>query len=61
MKRVIAFLAILAGGFALACLGIGLVISAFAGKRITKAGQIRAVIGGVLIAAVLLACLMFLN
>lgn len=45
-----AFFAVLLGIPALAFIGIGLVISAFvSGKRgITKAGKVRAVIGGVL-------------
>lgn len=34
----------------IACVGVGLVISAFVGRKFTKAGKIRAIIGGALIA-----------
>lgn len=46
-----AFFAVLLGGLGLAFVGIGLVISAFAGRRrkLTKAGIVRAAIGGALI------------
>lgn len=55
------FIALLAGGFAVACFGIGLVISAFIKGKPTKAGRVRAVIGGVLIAACLAVCFVYLD
>lgn len=61
MKNGIAFLAILAGGFAAACLGVGLVISAFARGKPTKAGIVRAIIGGVLVAICVTMSCIYLN
>ena len=61
MRKGIVFLAIIAGGFALACLGIGLVISAFIGGKMTKAGRVRVVIGGALIAVCLTAYFVFID
>lgn len=39
---------LLLGGLALALVGIGLVISAFIGGKVTKAGRVRAIVGGAL-------------
>ena len=61
MNKGIAFLAILAGGFAAACLGLGLIISAFVKGKPTKAGVVRAVIGAVLVAVCAAACCVYLN
>lgn len=61
MSKGITFVALLAGGLALACLGVGLVISAFVKGKPTKAGRVRAVIGGVLIAACTAAYFVFLD
>lgn len=58
MNKEMAFFALLVGVFAAGLLGVGLVISAFIGKRVTKAGRVRAVIGAVLIALCVTAVLM---
>lgn len=61
MNKGITFLAILAGGFGVACLGVGLIISAFIKGKPTKAGIVRAIIGAVLAAACVTACCIYLN
>lgn len=61
MNKGFTFVLLLAGGFAVACLGIGLVISAFAGGKLTKAGRVRAIVGGALTLACLAVYLIFLN
>lgn len=49
MSGTVGFLAALGGVLVIVCLGIGLVISAFVRGKPTKAGWIRAGIGGVLL------------
>lgn len=61
MNKGITFLAILAGGFAVACLGVGLVISAFIKGKPTKAGIVRAIVGAALVAFCVTACCVYLN
>lgn len=61
MNKEAAFFACLAGGLVLALLGVGLVISAFVGKKFTKAGRVRAIVGGVLVAVCLAAYLVFVK
>lgn len=61
MNREIAFLLLLSGGLLVVCLGVGLVISAFVARKPTKAGRVRAVIGGVLIAACTAAYFVFIK
>ena len=61
MSKQIAFLLLLASGLLAVCLGVGLVISAFVGGRLTKAGRVRAVVGGVLIAVCAAACFIFVR
>ena len=56
-----AFFALLIGCIALVCVGAGLVISAFIGKKITKSGIIRAIIGGVFIAAAAVFCIVIIR
>lgn len=55
------FFVCLAGGLVLAMLGVGLVISAFVGKRFTKAARVRAIVGGVLVAVCLAAYFLFVK
>lgn len=55
------FLLLLLGGLVVACLGVGLVISAFIGGKPTKAGRVRAIVGGVIIAASLAAYFVFVE
>lgn len=50
MNKETTFLLMLIGIAVIACVGVGLVISAFVGRKFTKAGKIRAIIGGALIA-----------
>lgn len=52
---------ILLGGLVAVCLGVGLVISAFVGGKFTKAGRVRAIIGGVMIAACASAYFVFMR
>lgn len=52
---------LLLGGLAVVCLGTGLVISAFVGGKPKKAGRVRAIIGGVIIAACTLAYFVFIK
>lgn len=49
MSGTVGFLAALGGALAVVCLGIALVISAFVRGKPTKAGVIRACIGGALL------------
>lgn len=59
MSETIKFLAVMIAAFVIVCLGVGLVISAFIGGRLTRAGKVRAVIGGVLLAVSLAAYFVF--
>ncbi len=52
------FFALLIGIFVVGLFGVGLVISAFIGKRVTRAGRVRAIIGAVLMALCVTAVLM---
>lgn len=61
MNKEIAFLLLLLCGLAVVCLGVGLVISAFVGGKPTKMGRVRAIIGGVIIAACTLVCFVFIK
>lgn len=61
MNKEMAFLLLLLGGLAVVCLGTGLVISAFVGGKPKKAGRVRAIIGGVIIAACTLAYFVFIK
>ena len=55
------FILILLGGLLFAILGAGLVISAFVGGKPTKAGRVRAIVGGVIIAACTAAYFIFIE
>lgn len=56
-----AFFMLLLGGLALALVGIGLVISAFIGGKVTKAGRVRAIVGGALTVLCTAAYLVFVR
>ena len=43
------FIFILLGGLLIVGVGIGLILSAFVGGKYTKAGRVRAIIGGVIV------------
>lgn len=49
MDKGVTFILILLGGLLIVCLGVGLVISAFIGGKFTKAGRIRAIVGGIIV------------
>ena len=55
------FLLLLVGGLVAVCLGVSLVLSAFVGGKPTKAGRVRAIVGGVMIAACVAAYFVFLR
>lgn len=61
MNRESAFFLILLGVLLVVCLGVGLVLSAFIGRKPTKAGRVRAIVGGVIIAACAAAYLVFMR
>ena len=61
MSRGHAFVLILLGGLLIVAIGIGLILSAFVGGKYTKAGRVRAIVGGVIIAAGAVAYFVFLN
>ena len=61
MNRGNAFILILLGGLLIVCLGIGLILSAFVGGKYTKAGRVRAIVGGIIVAAGAVAYFVFLN
>ena len=55
------FLLLLVGGLVAVCLGVSLVLSAFVGGKPTKAGRVRAIVGGVMIAVCVAAYFVFLR
>lgn len=55
------FIFILLGGLLIVGLGICLILSAFVGGKYTKAGRVRAIIGGVIVAAGAVAYFIFLG
>ena len=55
------FFLILLGVLIIVCLGVSLVLSAFVGGKPTKAGRVRAIVGGVMIAACMAAYFVFLD
>ena len=61
MNKEGAFLLLLLGGLVAVCLGVGLVISAFIAGKPTKAGRVRAIAGGVIIAACTAAYIAFIR
>lgn len=58
LNKEMTFFALLIGIFVVGLFGVGLVISAFIGKRVTRAGRVRAIIGAVLMALCVTAVLM---
>ena len=56
-----AFIFILLGGLLIVGLGIGLILSAFVGGKYTKAGRVRAIVGGIIVAAGAVAYFVFLG
>lgn len=58
LNKEMAFFALLIGIFVVGIFGVGLVISAFIGKKVTRAGRVRAIIGAVLMALCVIAVLM---
>ena len=61
MDRGNTFFLILLGGLLIVCLGVSLVLSAFVGGKPTKAGRVRAIVGGVIVAAGAAAYFVFLG
>ena len=61
MGSITTFILILLGGLVIAMLGAGLVISAFVGGKPTKAGRVRAIVGGIIVAAGAVAYFVFLD
>ena len=61
MSGTVGFLAVIIAALVVVCLGVGLVISAFAGGKVTKAGRVRASVGGVLLVILLAAYFVFLK
>lgn len=55
------FILILLGGLLIVMLGVGLVISAFVGGKPTKAGRVRAIVGGVIVAVCTAAYFIFVE